>query len=262
MCLILLAHAAVADLPLVIAANRDEAHARPAAPAAFWEDRRGLLAGRDLQDGGTWLGVQSDGRFAAVTNYSEGAAAPIGVLRSRGELCADFLSGSQDPSAFMGALAQRADQYRGFSLLLGDGRDLFYFTNRGGDPRRLPPGIYGLSNGALDSAWPKVRTGKQALVDVLMSERGEPLHAKLFGLLSNREVLSDEDLTDEERTLSPMRRSSPRFIVGDTYGTRASTVIVATRRTAHETRVSFSEHSFGPSARDDGRVTHTLAWSG
>jgi uncharacterized protein with NRDE domain len=139
---------------------------------------------------------------------------------------------------------------------------LFYFTNRGGDPRRLPPGIYGLSNGALDSAWPKVRTGKQALVEALRSERGEPLQATLFGLLANRDVLSDEALTDEERALSPMRRSSPRFIVSDTYGTRASTVIVATRLTTHETRVSFSEHSFGPGARDDGRVTHALTWSG
>jgi uncharacterized protein with NRDE domain len=260
MCLILIAHALAADLPLVVAANRDESHARPAAPAQYWRDHPDLLAGRDLRDGGTWIGVQRTGRFAAVTNFAEGVASPTDARRSRGELTAGFLNSVLSPAAYLAEVALRADQYRGFSLLVGDARALHHFSNREGPPRQLPPGVYGLSNGALDSPWPKVRTGKDELAHAVAHDRGEALIDRMFALLASRDVVADHALLEEERDLPLARRGSPRFIVSETYGTRASTVVVARRLTPTETTVAFAERSFGPSARDDGRVDYTLNW--
>jgi uncharacterized protein with NRDE domain len=145
MCLILVAWRAHADVPLVVAANRDEFHGRPAARAAFWEDRPAVLGGRDLQAGGTWMGVSRDGRFAAVTNY-RGGTEP-GAAHSRGSLVTRFLEGES-----AARLAQRMDEFSGFNLLAADGEELWWLSNRDGAPRRLEPGWYGLGNLLLDSA--------------------------------------------------------------------------------------------------------------
>ena len=261
MCLILFAHRVHADLPLVVAANRDEFHGRPTAAAAWWQDQPALLAGRDLKDGGTWIGVGRDGRFAAVTNFSEEPPAPSVAARSRGELTTGFLTGTQSPGAFLAEIAQRADQYRGFNLLVGDGRELHYLCNRNGGARALPPGVYGLSNSVLDCTWPKVVTGRQELASAIASLRGVALSRALFALLGNRDVAPDEQLPGLERGLEVARRVSPRFIVNDNYGTRASTVLIARRSTPGELALTYAEHSFGPNARDDGRVDYELTWA-
>jgi uncharacterized protein with NRDE domain len=144
MCLILLGWRVHDDCPVVIAANRDEFHDRPAARAAFWEDRPGMLGGRDLRAGGTWLGVSREGRFAVVTNY-RGGTEPS-AEESRGALVTRYLEGIPVPE-----LAQRKDAYSGFNLLAGDGGELWWLSNRDGAARRLAPGWYGLGNLLLDS---------------------------------------------------------------------------------------------------------------
>ena len=144
MCLILVAWQVHRDHPLVVAANRDEFHVRPAARAAFWDDKPEVLAGRDLQARGTWMGVSRGGRFAAVTNY-RGGTEP-GAAESRGALVTRFLDGASVPQ-----LAERKGAFSGFSLLAADGAELWWLSNRDGAPRRLAPGWYGLGNLLLDS---------------------------------------------------------------------------------------------------------------
>ena len=147
MCLIVLAWRLRPDLPLIVAANRDEFHARPAAPAAFWDDQPGILAGRDLEARGTWMGVSRTGRFAAVTNF-RGGREPR-AIESRGALVSRFLSDGEAPEAYVRGL--KKDLYSGFNLLVADGQELWSVSNRGGEAQRLEPGIYGLGNTLLDA---------------------------------------------------------------------------------------------------------------
>ena len=156
MCLIALAWRVHPELPLIVAANRDEFHARPAAPAAFWQDQPQILAGRDLEARGTWMGVSRSRRFAAVTNY-RGVTEPR-AAESRGALVSRFLSNDHKPGAYVESL--RKDLYSGFNLLAADGEELWWMSNRDGTPRRLDPGIYGLGNTLLDA--PEVEGVKKA----------------------------------------------------------------------------------------------------
>ena len=162
MCLLIFAHRVAQHYPLVLAANRDEFHTRPTAQAHFWPQYPEMLAGRDLEQGGTWMGITRQGRFAAITNYRDPArTAP--APRSRGELPLQFLVSDNAPAVYLEELRNRAKDYAGFNLLLGDGENLWYYSNSAAnnDPRLLPPGIYGLSNAQLDTPWPKVEDGKQ-----------------------------------------------------------------------------------------------------
>jgi hypothetical protein len=147
--------------PLVVAANRDELLARPTQAAGFWQDAPQLLAGRDLSQGGTWLGITRDGRFAALTNFRD-PPAKRPDRPSRGYLISAFLQGSDTPSAYVTGLAARAHEYNGFSLIVGHGGEFYYYANREREPRALAPGLYGLSNHLLDTPWPKVVRGKPA----------------------------------------------------------------------------------------------------
>lgn len=149
MCLILLAWRVHPGFPLVVAANRDEFHARPAAAAAFWPDRPGILAGRDLQANGTWLGVARNGKFAAVTNY-RGAHDP-GAKESRGALVAGFLLNDSSSKTFAEKTEKIKGDYSGFNFLAADRNELWWLSNRDGDPRPLGPGFYALGNFLLDS---------------------------------------------------------------------------------------------------------------
>jgi len=176
MCLILVAWKVHARFPLVVAANRDEFHGRPAARAAFWDDKPEVLAGRDLQAGGTWMGVSRGGRFAAVTNY-RGGTEP-GAAQSRGALVTRYLEGVGVPE-----LAERKTAYSGFNLLASDGSELWWLSNRDGGPRRLEPGWYGLGNLLLDS--PEVEVHKQRLRACPVSF--EPL----FGVLEKAKIVNE-----------------------------------------------------------------------
>jgi uncharacterized protein with NRDE domain len=176
MCLILVAWKVHEEFPLVVAANRDEFHARPAARAGFWDDRPEMLAGRDLQAGGTWMGVSRGGRFAAVTNY-RGGTEP-GAAESRGALVTRYLEGVHVPT-----LAERKSAYSGFNLLASDGAELWWLSNRDDGPTRLEPGWYGLGNLLLDS--PEVEEHKQRFRQCPVSM--EPL----FGMLTHARIVNE-----------------------------------------------------------------------
>ena len=148
MCLILFAYRLTPGQPLIVAANRDEFYARPSAAAHWWEDAPGLLAGRDLQAGGTWLGVQANGRFAAVTNFTDLEQPP--PPRSRGALVTDFLGGTQTCADYAASI--QGELYQGFNLLLWDGRSLACTSNRG-VTKVLKPGCYALTNAELGARW-------------------------------------------------------------------------------------------------------------
>lgn len=210
MCLIVLAWRALPSFPLVVAANRDEFHARPAAPAAFWSDRPAILAGRDLEARGTWMGVSRAGKFAAVTNF-RGAREPR-AAESRGALVSRFLDNGEAPAGYVGAVFKNASRYSGYNLLVSDGEELWWISNRGGEPRRLEPGIYGLGNTLLDA--PEVEAAKQRFAYAL--EPG-PAMEPLFTVLG------------EARILDPV------------YGTRCSTVFFGRR---------YAERSFSSSGAE------------
>ncbi|MCV6615568.1 MAG: NRDE family protein [Cellvibrionaceae bacterium] len=237
MCLILFRFAPGTELPLVVAANRDEAYARPTAKASFWGREQQILAGRDLQAGGSWLGVDRRGRFAAVTNFREGQARPHSGP-SRGELVAGFLEGEQSAQAYMAELATQAGNYAGFNLLIGDANELWYFCNSepGSQPRSLSPGYYGLSNGQLDCPWPKVTLGKKRLQACIDSG----CHREDLQLI----LLDDsehppEHLPDTGVGAALEKLLSPLYIRSESYGTRSSSLVML-----EPTQLRFDEYIY------------------
>jgi uncharacterized protein with NRDE domain len=235
MCLIAFAWQVHPEYPLIVAANRDEFHARATAPARFWPECPALLAGRDLAAGGTWMGVTRHGRFAALTNFRE-PQAPKGQL-SRGLLVSEYLQGDAPPLAYAEGVMSGADRYGGFNLLVADRDALVITSNRGTPPRRLAPGVYALSNHLLDSPWPKVERARR----VLQAEVAAPGIEGLLRLLADDAAAPDEELPDTGVGLVLERLLSPPFIRSAGYGTRASTALLVGRR-----RVHFTEQSFGP----------------
>lgn len=250
MCLIVFAWQQHAQMPLLLAANRDEFHARPTAPAGFWTDEPDILAGRDLQAGGTWLGVSRSGRFAAITNIRD----PRGgnpSLRSRGELSRDFLAGRQNPKEYLQALETRIGDYQGFNLLVGDSESLWYLhgARPTAGPQALAPGIYGLSNAALDVPWPKVTLAKRALREALTRDTAPPTAAALGNCLADRSLADADDLAGQGLQGEMARRLSAQFIVTADYGTRCKTILRCTRQGIWE----FAETRFD--ARGDSTGT-------
>ena len=235
MCLIVVGWRVDLDFPLVVAANRDEFHARPTAVANFWADAPEVIAGRDLEAGGTWLGITRGGRFAAVTNVREPGAAK--GLHSRGRLTQAFLEGRQSAADHVGRIEM--GDYSGFNLLVGDGQSLWYCSNRGTKPLELAPGVYGLSNHLLDSPWPKLLTARQRFSQALTHL---PDREPLFGILADDEIVPDSELPDTGIPLDWERRLSAIFVRAEGYGTRASTVVVQ----AADGSINFEERSFGP----------------
>ena len=218
MCLIVVGWRAREHYRLIVAANRDEFHARPAAPAAFWRDQPGILAGRDLEAMGTWMGVSRSGRFAAVTNY-RGAREPA-AEESRGVLVSRFLAATTSAAAYMAELAARAQRYSGFNLLACDREELWWISNRDGAPRRLDPGYHALGNLLLDS--PDVQPIKQRIAET------PPAVEALFSALT------------------------PAKIVNPQYGTRCSTVLLD-----GDKEVRYAERSFAADGAD-GETVHFL----
>ena len=221
MCLIVVAWRARADMPLVVAANRDEWRERPAQRAHWWPDHPELLAGRDLQAGGTWMGITRGGRFAAVTNYRD-PSEKRSTARSRGGLVTGFLLGSESPARFLSGLSARAREYNGFNLILGDGASLFYYGSREGQPRAIEPGVHALSNHLLDEPWPKVVRGRERMQASLACLDPAP---QLFDLLSDSTPVADDALPATGVSIEWERRLASALITGADYGTRASTVL-------------------------------------
>ncbi|GAB4350166.1 MAG: NRDE family protein [Gammaproteobacteria bacterium] len=252
MCLILLAYRCHPRYHLVVAANRDEFFGRPAAAAHWWGGEGKILAGRDLEAGGTWMGISRLGRFAALTNYRDPPAhrqdAP-----SRGALVCDYLEGSDSPADYLESLASRAADYNGFNLLVGDRDGLLGYCNRAAGIRSLEPGVHGISNGILDEPWPKVSQGRAELSAVL-SENEEPDPERLFAILADRARADDELLPDTGIGKEWERMLSARFIAAPGYGTRCSTILLW----GIDGRVRFIERSFDETGKLIGVVDHSF----
>jgi uncharacterized protein with NRDE domain len=228
MCLVLLAWEKHPRWRLVAAANRDEFHARPTAAADWWPQAPGLLAGRDLQEGGTWLGVTRAGRFAAVTNVREPLAYRVGAP-SRGGLVTGFLARPAPSLVWLASLMPAAMAFNGFNLLVFDGTTLAWLSNRSPGFRTLPPGVYGISNALLDTPWPKVTRGKDDLRAALELEDDDALEAALFESLARRDTAPDAELPSTGVGEERERALSSAFIVTPEYGTRSSTVLLVGR---------------------------------
>ena len=226
MCLIYIAWRHHARYRLVVAANRDEYHARPALPAHRWKDAPGVLAGRDLEAGGTWLGVGAGGRFAAITNYRDPFTDRLPDAPSRGALVGDFIAGDERAEMYLHRVMEKGHRYNGFSLLAMDGDTLAFASNRSREGVvRLGPGVYGLSNHLLDTPWPKVTGGKVALERLLAGP--EVRVSDLLALLAAGDSRHDESPeADTGSGPGRMQWRASRFIIGPDYGTRASAVIL------------------------------------
>jgi uncharacterized protein with NRDE domain len=210
---------------LLLAANRDEFHARAAAPFAKWPDEE-ILAGRDLVAGGTWLGVDPQRRFGVVTNFREGPATQA-AAPSRGRLIADYLRSHESAQSFVAGLESSASAYAGFNLLLGDEQELWYASNRARDfARPLPPGVYGLSNRLLDTPWPKL-TRVRHRFEAWLENAAQANARELLAMLNDR---TPSDTTDDAypADLAPewRRALSAPFVLHPVYGTRCSTVVL------------------------------------
>jgi uncharacterized protein with NRDE domain len=239
MCLIVIALGVADRYPLLLAANRDERHARPTQTAAWWPEQPDVFGGRDLLAGGTWLGADRLGRIAAVTNVRDGAARA--APRSRGELTASYLASGEPAARYAQRLNAAAADYAAFNLLLFDGAELCYSSNRA-PPRQLGGGVHALSNAPYGTEWPKTASARDGVQQLLQDDA--PLEP-LFALLAERSA----DESAEERY-----RSS-HFVAGPVYGTRCSSVILLdTGRT-----LTFAERSFDAAGRLVGEVLETFA---
>ena len=227
MCLILFSYEKHPKYRLILAANRDEFFERPTAPMGFWKDHPDLLAGRDLKSLGTWMGITRTGRLAAITNYREpGVQKP--QAPSRGALISDFLISNESPAGYLERIAKDAGQYNGFNLLVGNTRELFYYSNRGNGVFRLKANIYGLSNRLLDTQWPTVTNGKMGLKEILEDDQGNHSE-RMLTLLKNQDSAPDDQLPDTGVSKEWEKTLSPIFIASPGYGTRCSTILTIDR---------------------------------
>jgi uncharacterized protein with NRDE domain len=244
MCLALIALGVRPDLPLVIAANRDEFHDRASEPAHRWATPQGLLAGRDAVAGGTWLGVTAAGRAGLITNFHDPGGHRADAL-SRGRLLLDYLAGSAAPAAFGAALADRSADYNGFNLLFGEGDAWYCVANRGSTRlRRLEHGIHGLGNRLLNEPVPKLDAARSRFAALIHEPRAE-LEPALFALLGERAPHGADARTPEH----PWRDAlSAIFVQAPGYGTRCSTLLLVDDRQ----RATFIERRFDAAGRFAG----------
>ena len=244
MCLLVFAWRPGHAHPLIVAANRDEFYARPSLPLAQWPEAPQVHAGRDLEAGGTWLGVGANGRFAALTNIRDPHQPP--ARKSRGELVAQFLNGEMPIDDYLADVVRRSLEYAGFNLLIGNANELWHYNAQGTEAVMLQPGVYGLSNAGLDTPWPKLLKARAALEMVLDNPQPEALLA----LLSDAQVAPFAELPDTGVGLATETLLSSVFIASQSYGTRASTaLIVHADGTRH-----LVERSFGPYGGHLGEV--------
>lgn len=256
MCLIVFAWKVIPEYPLLMLSNRDEFYQRPTQHAHQWQDYPEIFAGRDGQMGGTWLGLSSAGKIAAITNYRKPDTRQYDI--SRGQLTQQFLTGSTPAADYLHQIAQQPLSHAGFNLLLYENDELHYYSNRGDSNRgeqkaqTLAPGIYGLSNDLLDTPWPKVSSAKTEFTQ-LLRQTEKPLQAQPFiDLFRNESKAADKDLPDTGIGLDWERRLSSRFISEEIYGTRATTWLTLNL----SGRVDFVEQNF-----DHGMMTERIEHS-
>ncbi|MCG8637461.1 MAG: NRDE family protein [Desulfobacterales bacterium] len=243
MCLILFGIDTSPEFPLILAANRDEFYDRPTRAMEFWPDRPDILAGKDLQAGGTWMGISRQGRFAALTNYRD-----LSNLKpdapSRGELILRVLEYMGSVPEALKDLDETANRYNGFNLLAGEAGQVFCYSNRNRTRTRVNPGIHGLSNHLIDTPWPKVANGKTQFKSVVDADPAD--NDGLFKLLTDTTRPDDSHLPSTGIGLEWERILSPLFIQSPTYGTRSSTLM----RVSRSGEIQVVERTFGNSPRE------------
>ena len=222
MCLILFSWKTHPNYKLILAANRDEFYKRPTQQANYWKDHPELLAGKDLQAGGTWIGMSKSGRIAALTNYRDPQNIDVHAA-SRGELTTNFLTSGDEPELYLRKIKNSNIHYNGFNLMVGDGNSLFHYNNVNHDISEVAPGTYGLSNGFFQENWPKTKNGRNALEKVIQKEQFS--NQDLLDILGNTKKAEDVDLPKTGIPVDWERALSPLFINADGYGTRCSTII-------------------------------------
>jgi uncharacterized protein with NRDE domain len=244
MCIILFSYNTHPKYKLIMASNRDEFYDRPTEQLAQWPDNENIIAGRDKQDGGTWMGVTKDGKFSALTNYRDLSRIKDNAP-SRGFLVSDFLQTNESPEEYLKKIKKKASQYNDFNLLVGENDDLFYFSNVNNKLIKVEPGIHGLSNRFLDTPWPKVEKGKMELEKHIQNDNIDT--ELIMNLLSNTSTPPDNELPDTGVGLEWERALSPIFIKTPKYGTRASSLLTIDYRG----NISFIEKSYIKTTDDE-----------
>ncbi len=237
MCLLLLAYKTHPVYKLILAANRDEFYERQTAPLNNWKDHPELYAGKDLKGKGTWLGITKSGKIAAVTNYRDMTKIKLDAP-TRGNLITRFLLENITAADYSKQLLKTSDLYNGYNLVYGRIDDLYYFSNILKESVELTPGIHGLSNHLMDTPWPKVIKSKKEFSQIL--KESNPSDNRLFELLKDNEVFTDETLPDTGLGKELERLVSPIFTLTEKYGTRSSSLIFVD----NNDNVTFTEKSF------------------
>ena len=239
MCLIVFANNFHKDYKLIFAANRDEFYNRPTEAAHLWNNYPELLAGQDLEAGGTWMGITKSGRFAAITNYRDMKSIKENAP-SRGNLTLDFLTSDISPEKYFSQISSELKNYNGFNLILGDVDNLFYISNIQSELKKIEPGIHGLSNAFLDTKWPKVDTSKQRLEKSISDNQIS--EEVLMKILDDKSFAEDENLPETGVGIELERVLSSVFIKTEKYGTRCSTVLLIDQ----QDNVQFIERTYLP----------------
>lgn len=239
MCLILFAYKTHPQYKLVIAANRDEFYARPTQPADYWEDYPQILAGRDLEAGGTWMGANTKGEISMLTNYRD----PFNIkpnAPSRGHLVSDFLKNDEDAVEYLTKVSREGHLYNGFNMICGDVERLFYYGNYNEGVHEITSGYHGLSNALLNTSWPKVEKGLRKMKELLSNETVSPedLFQTLYDdVKAPAHSLPDTGIGSErESVLSSM------FIKSPDYGSRCSTVLLVD----YKNKMQYVERTYDP----------------
>ncbi len=256
MCLLLIANLIHPDYKLIIAANRDEFYSRPALPADFWDDHPELLAGKDIEAGGTWLGITKSGRFSAITNFRDFHNPVKENAPSRGKLTSDFLLTLDDPISYTKKIQQNSFDYNGYNLVYGIKNELYYFSNQTNLEIKLETGIYGLSNALLDTPWPKIKKGKKRFEEVINEDKLSL--ENLFSILNDTEKADDKLLPDTGIELEREKALSSIFIKTPSYGTRCSTVLLID----NDDNVNFIEMTYHPEGDNFSGVKYEFLING
>lgn len=244
MCILFIAVKQHPDYPLIIAANRDEFHIRPTQQSTFWQHRQDVLAGRDLQAGGTWMGINKNGRLSALTNVRDPQKIMPDAV-SRGELVSHFLLQNDAPNDYLQTLRNSKDNYNGYNLLFGQWNDLWVYNNHTDKAQRLEAGVFGLSNADLDSPWPKINQGVAQLKG--HCQQSGPVDTdRLFDILLDQQQSSDDLLPKTGVPIEWERKLSSVFIQSEDYGTRSATLLLIN----NQQQVKWLEHSFNPSGEN------------
>ena len=258
MCILFIAVDQHPRYPLIIAANRDEYHARPSEPMHYWPDQPGILAGRDRRAGGTWFGVNAGGRIAAVANHRV-AAPDGGHTRSRGELVARFLGNSDLTENYAGFLHDHHRDFAPFNLVYGEAGQLYRFSSAAPASRPFEGGLHSISNGAPNDQWPKMSRGVALLTEKISSGpvvAAEQLAEHLARMMKDQTQADSAQLPQTGLAPDREKHLSSIFITGADYGTRTTTLLFHTGD-----EFDLYEYNYSPDGSESNRRQYSVAIS-